>query len=44
MLNHDNQGFTRSLRFWLQTKFPNTSKYELSGCKPEVMPKKRSGG
>jgi hypothetical protein len=36
MLNHDNQGFTRSLRFWLQTKFPNSSKYELSRCKPVV--------
>ena len=44
MLNHDNQGFTPSLRFWLQTKFPNPSKYELGENEPEVIPKKRSGG
>ena len=45
MLNHDNQGLTNSLKFWLQTKFPNPSKYEIGEAeREEVKPKKRAGG
>lgn len=44
MLNHDNAGFTPSLRYWLQTQFPNKCKYEVGYKKPELAPQKRAGG
>lgn len=44
MLNHDNKGLTNSLKYWLQTKFPNKSKYESLVDTPETKCRKKGGG